>query len=576
MTVKHPALTQALAVVLAVLCLTMAAAGALGLRNAQREHEALLADMTRLRQRAGEYRVLADRSSGLPSFDEQREALRAREAEHDRESARHRTELGTFTATKYGINMGTEKLDEADAQFNAVYSTVARALPAVEKGLDDLSVLLDAVSQLYDAADETVWRAKVHLATARSFAAYLDSGEELTAAQAVAAYDELLAVADEAAAAKETLRELRPALDAIAAYDPSTLTAMTDEFAAFSGSLGDFGSVSLAGYTDFGVDMPYDLDRLAQLQQGFSAEWTHISALLDALEEAEALSQALGQAVGIDPNALRADARSERDALAARGDEPLSPEEAETVRAVYAANSEQIHAALDRAEAELGSAADSLYEIGLGLIEARGALKSFSDLLYVAEGGIRAAADALYQARAMIQEQIEQQKEKEAALTAEKTALDGQAAELGRLGSEAEEQRDLESRLRSARAALMNREAVRLRSEQGLEPDAAALAYAAQREGAEALALRQRNKACVLMLVGSALGLLALPAAFSGKHPRLLLAPVLLCFTCALAAEWIFRTMGRGDSYSCLAAAVFALLQLLVSLPGRKKKPQDV
>jgi len=49
---------------------------------------------------------------------------------------------------------------------------------------------------------------------------------------------------------------------------------------------------------------------------------------------------------------------------------------------------------------------------------------------------------------------------------------------------------------------------------------------------------------------------------------------VLLCLGCAIAAEWIFVTMGRGHSYSALAAAGFALLQLLVSAPGAKKKRQ--
>ena len=51
-----------------------------------------------------------------------------------------------------------------------------------------------------------------------------------------------------------------------------------------------------------------------------------------------------------------------------------------------------------------------------------------------------------------------------------------------------------------------------------------------------------------------------------------LIAPVILCLGCAAAAELLCRMQGRGDSYSALGAAIFALIQLALVIPKKKKK----
>ena len=571
---KHPALTQALSIVLLMLSLTMAAAGVLGLRSAASERQAVLESMDRLRRRAEEYRRLADFAEGTVSFAEQNEALEARQTQHDKDSSRHRAELGTYTATKYGINMGTEAIDRADEQFAWVSAQFNSALPAVEDGLAQLGSLLDSLWTLYNAADGAVQHADAHLNTARSFAACLDSGEELTAAQAVAAYDELLTIADELTAMRTTLQEIRAALDTIAAFDPASVEAMTGQVEKLMTSLGDFGAVPVESYQDFDVTVPYDLGELSRMQGIFAQYWNRAQGLLDALDTyGPLIGQQLEEATGLSVESLRADAQSERDALAARGDEPLSPEESAVIRAVYEQNSAGIHAGLERAESELAPIQASLAELGAALGSAQETLDGFSAMLTMAKNGIQEGAIALFQARAMIWWQMGQQREKEEALRREKAELEQESEALEKLGGEAEEQRDLESRLRSARAALMNRDEVSALAVNGREPDEAALVYAAKREGSAALEYDRRQRACVLMLAAALGGLAALPGAFSARGKRrLVLPPVLLCLGCALGAEWIFRDMGRGDSYSCLGAASFALLQVLVTLPGKKKR----
>ena len=79
------------------------------------------------------------------------------------------------------------------------------------------------------------------------------------------------------------------------------------------------------------------------------------------------------------------------------------------------------------------------------------------------------------------------------------------------------------------------------------------------------------------MLAGALCGLIGIPAAFEQIRSRvLLLASVLLCVACAAGAEYLFVTMGRGSSYSALAAASFGLLQLLISLPRARKNRGEV
>ena len=74
-----------------------------------------------------------------------------------------------------------------------------------------------------------------------------------------------------------------------------------------------------------------------------------------------------------------------------------------------------------------------------------------------------------------------------------------------------------------------------------------------------------------LMILGGIAGFLGIPAAFEKTKSRFrLIAPVLFCLCFAVGAEVLCRMLGRGDSYSALAAAFFAVLQLALVVPGKK------
>ena len=181
-------------------------------------------------------------------------------------------------------------------------------------------------------------------------------------------------------------------------------------------------------------------------------------------------------------------------------------------------------------------------------------------------------ANALYEARALIWWQMGQQREKEEELRRQKEALGKSSVELKDMKRSAEDRKSLEDRQRSLRAQILDREEIRQRYDAGEEADTAALDWAEERESGAEENYRQRRQACLLMLAGALCGLIGIPAAFEQIRSRfMLLVPVLGCVACAAGAEYLFVTMGRGSSYSALAAAGFGLLQLLISLPKARK-----
>ena len=81
-----------------------------------------------------------------------------------------------------------------------------------------------------------------------------------------------------------------------------------------------------------------------------------------------------------------------------------------------------------------------------------------------------------------------------------------------------------------------------------------------------------RSLTALLMLIAAVFGLATIPAAFEKTKMRLwLFLPAFLCMALAAAAEVLCERLGRGSSYSALAAAGFALVLLLIGLPREKK-----
>ena len=563
---KHPALTRVFAIVLCILCLVMLLAAVLGLSSNDRDRQKKLDDLARLQSRIDDYREVTLALEGTTSYEEVSAALDERSARHEEEAAKHRTELATYTATQGGISEGIEALDEADWQFAQAKQKYEEGRATFAAGYDLFQQAKQIMAQLwqyYDAAATVYYSAQGALGGLQNLDALLSDGGELTRGDVVSAYDQSVAAVDQGLALMDTIQELTPALDAIAAMDP--------------GDLSDLDGLAAAG-----VEMPVSAGEIQQMKASYDEGWAQVKVLIAVIKDLiPQINGAVEAATGMDLPTLRTAAQAERDALAAEDlTEPLNEEQAAMIRAAYQQNSGAIQSGLSAAGEQLDLAGGYMEQIRsfLEQMQARidemeSAMEQGRAALDEAGKAIETGGAALYQGRAMIWYQMGQQEEKAEELRQEKETLEAEARELEALNNQAKAQQDLEQRQKSLRLMLLERDPIRERVDAGDGLLKASEEYAASFAAETEREYCFRRIINYLMLTGAVLSFVALPAAFESVRSRfLLIAPVLLCLLCAAAAEGLCRYLGRGDSYSALAAAAFALIQLLVSVPQKKTK----
>ena len=599
---KHPALTRVFAIVLAVLCLVMLLAGLLGLRSASRDRRRALDAAQRLQDRVAAYREASAAVRSGPGYEEQNAAWQARQAEHDKAASRHRSEVAIYTATQSGLRSGAAALDQADAlmaegrrQYEAGLAEFETRSAAFDEQywrfLQGASQLSD-LRFLYDAVMTALYNARAEAANARVMGVLIDSDDPADRrALTLDAYDGALAAVDQAEALFITVKTVTPTLDAIAAMDLDELSALTEPgaFEGFEG-LGELGDLSGAG-----IELPelpempeVDAGQLRELKAAYDEAWPRIKALIGEIDRMiPVLDSEAQNATGMSLEELRAAAGAERDAIAAgEGELPLTDEEFEAVQTAYSQRAAEINGFLDAVDAALDGVQGPAEEAGLLLDAMEGMfdqLYALMDQAIAAIGQGRAMLEeagnqlamgeqALYDSRAVIWQQMGQQREKAAALREEQKRLVAEARELKAEQEAAEARRELEQQERSLRLMLLNRDEIAARVELGMAlEEAAALTAAEQRQQAGA-EWRNRLGANVLLIAGAVFGLAGLPAAFEQLRSRfMLITPVLLCLLCAAGAEAVFLRMGRGHSYSALAGALFALLQLCTVIPKKRK-----
>ena len=156
-------------------------------------------------------------------------------------------------------------------------------------------------------------------------------------------------------------------------------------------------------------------------------------------------------------------------------------------------------------------------------------------------------------------------------LEVEKTDLDEEAAALSKRLVEAEELKRMKNKRISTRQILISVAEVKAAEAETGDLVGSAEKYLASYERESESLLRGRRIVSLLACLGGAAGVLGIPAAFEKIRRRFFLrAPVLLCLTCAAAADALNMCLGLGQLYTALFTAIFALLQLLIILPRNK------
>ena len=557
---RFPALARIFSLVLAILCLTMLLAGLGSIGAAMKERSKGLAEHDRLTEKIEDYRQVSQTLQGSAGYEAANQTLAEEQQKHDEEASQHRMDLAVYTATRGGLKTGEDAMAEAESTFlegKAQYEAGLKELEDQESAFwsgyfqfQEGKQQLAAGRQQLELTESTLGGVRSQLQASRNMASLLDSDDE-NARQAltVAAYDSVLASLDGAVSVYEQVK-------AQGGISPEQMQML---------------ATLLAEQT--GVDASQFLGNVT---------WQGISA--DAMQDMENQVQA---STGMSVADIRSVIQQRRDEAAAMdAGSPISEEQFEAMKAIYSQNkglADMVFTAMDsklgQYEAELASkraeldaaqaqidAMEPVFELG------KTALEQAHETLDLAGEQIQEGEKSLAEGRAQLEKEQAELKKKEEALRKEKIELDQQAAELTEKSTEVTSLKELERRETSLRVSLLDRQEIQERTKQGME-----LLPAADLAAEELLRQVEGNYVGRVwigaLLIGGALaGFIGIPAAFEKTKRRFwLIAPVLLCLGLALAAEILCRALGRGDSYSALAAAAFALIQLILIIPKKKK-----
>ncbi len=315
--------------------------------------------------------------------------------------------------------------------------------------------------------------------------------------------------------------------------------------------------------------------------QTFKAE----SLTQESINILEALGSALSEAAATAAQKLAelsnttGESYPELEELIARGAE--TAEQIRQLAQVYAAglSNEQFLNLCEELAQYAQYLGDGFSTIAVSLENPAHTITELAELLGITEdlaGLLNTQLDrAEHQLQAALEEmwyQAGELKKNELKLEAQKHGLDSEAKVLAERREDADSLKDLQNRHSAARLVLTNVPEIKSRMTDEESIPAAAEAYLrSYREQTETL-FRKKQLMNWLAIAGGAMGALGIPAAFELIKKRFwLLAPVLLCLGCSAAADAISLQLGIRQLYVALVTAIFALIQLLIVLPRRKR-----
>ena len=578
---KHPALTRAMAFTLAIVSIILLLVGSSGMKKAEELKAEAAAEHSKYVERIELYEKLSAELEGLEAYKSADEALGEREAQHDKDAARHRTDVATHTATEGGYKTGADALWDARAQLEEgsigyyaglqQYNAKKAEFEKLKSGVQGMSALAAActmasaqaavtvpVSPPGDAPKEPVAPAEpvaptepaqpavpvsptlpaAPVAPTAPDRANYDSDEAY--AQALAEYESAaagyqtalenynaaLALYEERMAAYQ--QEVLSYNDKKAAYDTAML-AYTAEKAAYDAAMLEYAPKK-AEYD--AARAQYDIDKAAW--DTANASYQEYAAKLSGWTMLMQQGAGVMAAVGAQAPSTTPDAAG----LAAMG---------AALQQTQAAIQPQIAA---------GEAA---------LAEAKAQLDSAKAAIDQAENTIQGNLENIWYNMGKLEDEA-------AELTEEKEELIKSSQELEQERQRLEQQREAENKLSSTRILLMKNESVAQAVEAGAElAESAKAAANAMAQRLEEL-YDGRRFVAKLSIAAAVLGLLVLPAAFELIRSRfLLIFPALLSLAAAAACVYINYRLGEDSYYAAMPVVIFALFYLLAALPRQKQ-----
>lgn len=588
-TVKHPALTRMLGIFLAIVSLCTLFSAAVGRGQAEK-------DRAEAQRRSGYLGELIQRAEALQdALDARQDGYDAvmavypdKKDAHMSDSSAFRMDLATYTASRAGLVLGRQQLDDAAAALDESMETLLTAIYLFRDGEEAFGQIYDVYLVLRGTLDqgESIYQQAVSRLPE-------DAGGD---AEVVFTPEEVLALAELGHGSYQQLGEV--------------LTGLRDSTPADQRRAAEFAARAMEEYGEISASM-----------DGFSVELLAYSAgaaLYDQAQEAIASSEAAGQspeearaaadeicqrAFGLSYDELGQWLEDNRPESAGSDSEGggLPPEMTELLLGALPDDRSLIDTALEllaegeqelseseaafRADPHDMSAAELLMSASksgldasarlLGLVEptildtksqldtAHEQLDAAWYAIYTAQQGVEDSYRELDEKSEELDDQLEDFREEHEVLAAEKLSLEGMEEII-------DEYELLRGRLLSARSELLADDDIYLRSQQGAELFGASRLSLALRKTQERSEHQLRLCCCALMAVGAVFGLVGTLGAFEKPRLKRLWLPVAAALLLCALGEAISLSLGRGLWYSALSVLLFALLILPFCFGNRK------
>ena len=560
-----------LTLVLAAVSLSTLVSGIYGMHFAIKDRKSRSDELFLLQSQIEDYRDAAVRLSELPEAEFIRTSLDALSRDHQELSTHHRKELSVYTAAKGGLEAGERGLADARAALTAgkaQYESGKKQLEMQTEAFESIfgiaaeaETLLNELAPLLYYAETVLNGMKNLIEKAYSIGDILDSSEEDSVAMRLSALEAYDAVID-------TWTDAVLLVDALQDTEISTVFL---RIALESASISS-GEDLQALFEKAGI--PVSDDQLTLVDRIMEQD----RVILLTSEQVSAIRSSLEKAVGMSADDFYAKLLSERDSLAAgQPDFAFNDVQFGSIRQAYSDNREgilqfvnmasvyipEMEAALSSAQ-EMISAAESMLD---QMNEAAAAIDSGFEMLDEAGRQIASAEALLEESEKQLAKEEESLKQKADELEREKSELDQQEQMIQILEEQDSERQALDKITKQLSFSFQARDGLRAIHEEDENLLSAAEKWLNSYSSDSRFYFRHWFAACNLMILVTVFSLLCVPVCFSDPpNHSLLIVLAFLCLFASLGSFFLLLQIGRGISYSALAASSVSALLLLLSL----------
>ena len=609
---KYPALARVFSVILAILGLFLLISGVRGFGKADDEYEDRTAYAEKYEDRIENYGRLHEKLENSADYDETMAALKTFLNEHEKSAAKHKTDTAIYSATRGGLKMGETMIVTARAEMDEIARQLkdAKSRQAFLEGL--LTELIASNKSKMPWLD-----ALANTAAGYAVDCWMADAELTLTAEMLKALMEAEPSPYDIPPYEPPAPPVMPVLPMMPGLDAGSFDAMQS---AYQNAMAQYQSAADAWQQageNYVQDMQRYYDDVAQAQMDrynqrwdqalddasdivYSAQYLYEHALWEK-ECVEVKKEVDLRAPCVEIRRLSAalaslvrQANSQMASLAVEtggiypGMEELS-ELADTTADYLDAisrsdlshlSNEEFLRVIDRAQEILNMLGDAFQVIAANLNNPAGLIAELMEKLHITEmlvpyleGMLKKADHQMQGALEELWYQMGQLEKDQLKLEAEKLGLDKEAVLLSKDTLHADELKELKNNYTSVRQLLLSVPEVKKTADETGELVAAAQSFLYSYETKTLKLYRGRFVVNVLSVIGGVMALVEILGAYELVKKRFfLIAPPLICLLCAAGAEAINAHLGLRQLYVAIVTAFFALVQLMIVLP-KKKRP---